>query len=162
MIIGHPFLEKLGPSGTDSPRFGMGQDCLWERTGCGMVLMSVRRLYVLCLIPVKFITSGCGGDLWSRKSFLILACGTSTALQQHFNGTSIALQQQENFFFIFFLSVLLSALVKRVSVSRMQDCHQTPNTRHLEVAMSAWTNYGRIMSPLHDIYLRPLIGPQVT
>ena len=28
--LGHPFLAKLGPGGTDSPCFGMGQDCLWD------------------------------------------------------------------------------------------------------------------------------------
>ena len=27
---GHPLLAKLGPGGTDSPCFGMGQDCLWD------------------------------------------------------------------------------------------------------------------------------------
>ena len=27
---GHPLLAKLGPGGTDSPRFGMGQNCLWD------------------------------------------------------------------------------------------------------------------------------------
>ena len=27
---GHPLLAKLGPCGTDSPRFGMGRDCLWD------------------------------------------------------------------------------------------------------------------------------------
>ena len=30
MASGHPFLAKLGPGGTDSPRFGMVQDCLWD------------------------------------------------------------------------------------------------------------------------------------
>ena len=28
--LGHPLLAKLGPGGTDFPRFGMGQDCLWD------------------------------------------------------------------------------------------------------------------------------------
>ena len=27
---GHALLAKLGPGGTDSPRFRMGQDCLWN------------------------------------------------------------------------------------------------------------------------------------
>ena len=27
---GHPFLAKLGLGGSDSPCFGMGQDCLWD------------------------------------------------------------------------------------------------------------------------------------
>ena len=28
--IGTPYLAKLGPDGTDSPRFCMGRDCLWD------------------------------------------------------------------------------------------------------------------------------------
>ena len=28
--LGHPFLAKLGPGGTDSPHFCMGRDCLWD------------------------------------------------------------------------------------------------------------------------------------
>ena len=27
---GHPFLAKLGPGGTDSPRFLKARDCLWH------------------------------------------------------------------------------------------------------------------------------------
>ena len=30
LALGHPLLAKLGPGGTDSPRFDMGQDCLWD------------------------------------------------------------------------------------------------------------------------------------
>ena len=31
-------------------------------------------LNVVCPLPMKFITSGCRGDLWSKNVFLIWAC----------------------------------------------------------------------------------------
>ena len=62
----------------------------------------------------KISTSGCRVDLWAWGVFLILACNDT--IQK-----STLFFSKKNIFFVF---VLLSALVERVSVSPMQDFHQ--------------------------------------
>ena len=110
-----------------------------QSSSCNVRPYVVCMLNVECPLRMKFITSGCRGDFWSKNVFLYWPAMTQLKKRSKFvvsprllkravldPPTKTNVRSPQNVFLIILiymyimLSVLLSTSVKRFSVSRMQ------------------------------------------